>query len=108
MPFFEVYRTLCGRSHISRWSLIVRQLAMALCILAGMWLLGLGLGILLQERPDLDIFHAVHGQVSARVEYVTKVNIFHVAPLVMSSATLLFILSVTHMLRLIYRPLSRS
>lgn len=108
MPLFEIYKTVCGRSSVSRWLLIARQLAMALFIIAGMWLLGLGFGLMLHERPELEIIRTMQGHVSANLEYMTQVNIFHIAPLVMSSATLLFILSVTHMLRLIYRPLLRG
>jgi hypothetical protein len=109
MPLFELYRTLHGQSSLVRWLLISKQWAMALCILTGMWLLGLALGFLIQGGgTELDIVRDVHGHVSAHIEHLTKVNVFHIAPVLISCGTLLFILSVTHILGLIYRPASRA
>ena len=108
MPFFELYRTLQGRSSVTRWLLVSRQLTMSLCIVVGMWLLGLALGVLIKGGPQLDIVHELHGHVSAHVERITTLNVFHLAPVLISCGTLLFILSVTHILRLVYRPASRA
>jgi len=35
MPLFELYQTILGRSSFERWKLVLRQLAIALLILAG-------------------------------------------------------------------------
>jgi hypothetical protein len=111
MPFFEVVRTLRGNSSWSRWVLLLRQLAMAAGILAGMWALGLLLGLLLLARPDHEIAQIINAhivgqldQVAAQFERVAKINVFHIAPVIMSLFTLTIIITTTNVLRIFYRP----
>ncbi len=111
MPLFEIVRTLRGESSLARWRFVIRQLAMAMTIVFGMWLLGLALGLFVHGSPALDMLREMHGQlsdqVSAHVERITTINVFHIAPVIMSTATLLFILTFTQVLRLVYRPATR-
>lgn len=108
MPLFEVVNTLRGQSSWSRWALLLKQLVMAAGIIAGMWGLGMFLGLLLETRPDHVIARFVDTHVtthiSAQLEWAGKVNVFHIAPVMMSIATLAIILTTTNVLRIIYPP----
>ena len=110
MPITEIVMTLRGTSSIARWLLVFRQLTIAACIFAGMWLLGLFAGLL------FDIFTAAQPVVlgAARdlhthiVQTAFRINIFHIAPILMSIATLSAILTLTNVLRLFIRPLAEE
>lgn len=104
MPFYELVKTVRGESNWQRWILIFKQLVMAWCIILGMWALGLVLGLLLEARPDLEIARIVHTQVTGQFEQVTKINVFHIAPVIMSMVTLTIIITTTNVLRIFYRP----
>ncbi len=104
MPFYEVVKTVQGQSSWLRWVLVVKQLAMAAGIIGGMWALGVVLGMLLEERPDLELAHMVHAEVAGRFEQASKINVFHIAPVIMSMVTLTIIITTTNVLRIFYRP----
>jgi len=104
MPIFEVVNTLRGKSSWSRWVLLFKQLAMAAGIIAGMWALGLLLGLLLETRPDLEVARMVNAHIAEQFAQATKINVFHIAPVIMSMVTLTIIIATTNVLRLFYRP----
>lgn len=84
MPLFAIVQVLRGQGKQEQCWLIIRQLAMALCIIAGMWLLGVVLGLLIQPGQAGDIAGVMNGQFAVQVERVTQLNVFHIAPLLMS------------------------
>lgn len=108
MPLVELVKTLRGQSSWRRWVLVIRQLALASGIVAGMWMLGILLGLLLEAQPDVDIVSIVNTEVAVQLERVAKINVFHIAPVIMSMLTLTFIIMMTHVLRLFYRPTERQ
>ena len=110
MPFLELYKTIKGESSLKRWGIVVRQLVMAGSILAGMWLMGLFLGVLLTISGGMEtekiselVQIAQIGQVG-QVAEIAKLNIFHIAPVIMSLMTLLVILILTQVLVFLFRP----
>ncbi len=110
MPFLELYKTIKGESSLKRWGIVVRQLVMAGSILAGMWLMGLFLGVLLTISGGMEtekiselVQIAQIGQVG-QVAEIAKLNIFHMAPVIMSLMTLLVILILTQVLVFLFRP----
>ena len=108
MPFVELVKTLRGQSSWPRWVLVIRQLAMASGIIAGMWMLGIVLGLLLEAQPDVEIARIVNTEIAVRLEQVAKLNVFHIAPVIMSMLTLTLIIVMTNVLRLFYRPADRQ
>lgn len=108
MPFFELVKTLRGQSSWVRWALIFRQLTMAVGIVAGMWALGLLLGLLLEARPDIEMMKMIHAHLAGHFEMASKINVFHIAPVIMSIMTLTIIITTTNMLRIFYRPVNRQ
>ena len=108
MPLVELVKTLRGQSSGRRWLLVIRQLALASGIVAGMWMLGILLGLLLEVSPDIDIVSIVNTGVAVQLERVATINVFHIAPVIMSMLTLTFIIMTTHVLRLFYRPTERQ
>ena len=104
MPLFELVNTLRGQSSWGRWAMVFRQLAMASGIIAGMWMMGILLGLLLEARPDIAVARMVNAEISVQLEQVANINVFHIAPVIMSIFTLALIITVTHVLRLFYRP----
>ena len=108
MPLVELVKTLRGQSSKSRWLLVIRQLAMASGIIAGMWMLGIVLGLLLETQPDVEIARIVNTEIAVRLEQVAKLNVFHIAPVIMSMLTLTLIIVMTNVLRLFYRPADRQ
>ena len=83
---------------------------MAGSILAGMWLMGLFLGVLLTISGGMEtekiselVQIAQIGQVG-QVAEIAKLNIFHIAPVIMSLMTLLVILILTQVLVFLFRP----
>lgn len=111
MPLFEVVNTLRGKSNWARWALLLKQLAMAAGIIAGMWALGLLLGLLLETRPEYEIAKIINSHIMGQLDRVTeqlglaaKINVFHIAPLIMSTVTLAIIVTTTNVLRIFYRP----
>ena len=108
MPFVELVKTLRGQSSWPRWVLVIRQLAMASGIIAGMWMLGIALGLLLEAQPDVEIARIVNTEIAVRLEQVAKLNVFHIAPVIMSMLTLTLIIVMTNVLRLFYRPADRQ
>ena len=108
MPFVELVKTLRGQSSWPRWVLVIRQLAMASGIIAGMWMLGIALGLLLEAQPDVEIARIVNTEIAVRLEQVAKLNVFHIAPVIMSMLTLTLIIVMTNVLRLFYRPTKRQ
>jgi len=107
MPFLELYKTIRGESNLQRWGIVVRQLIMAGAILAGMWLMGLFLGVLVAASSVADV-EKLNAMVqvghAGQVADFTKLNIFHMAPIIMSLVTLSVILILTHVLVLVFRP----
>jgi len=104
MPFLELYKTIRGESSLKRWLIVVRQLMMAGAIFAGMWLMGLFLGVLLASSSTGNTENLNHMiQAGYAVEFA-KLNIFHIAPVLMSLLTLSVILIFTHVLVLVFRP----
>lgn len=119
MPFLELYKTIKGESSLKRWGIVVRQLVMAGSILAGMWLMGLFLGVLLTASGGMEAEKMSElvqigqiGQVGqigwigriGQVAEIAKLNIFHIAPVIMSLMTLSVILILTQILVLLFRP----
>ena len=104
MPLFELVNTLRGQSSWARWAGVFRQLLMASGIIAGMWMLGILLGLLLEARPDIEVARMVNAEIFVQLEQVANINVFHIAPVIMSIFTLALIITVTHVLRLFYRP----
>ena len=104
MPLFEVVNTLRGGSSWVRWGMLLRQLIMAAGILGGMWALGLVLGLLLEARPDHEIARMINLHIAAQFEQATKLNVFHIAPVIMSIVTLTVIITTTNVLRIFYPP----
>ena len=104
MPLFELVNTLRGQSSWGRWAMVFRQLAMAFGIIAGMWMLGILLGLLLEARPDIEVVRMVNAEIVDQLKQVANINVFHIAPVIMSIITLALIITVTHVLRLFYRP----
>jgi len=110
MPFTEILVTLRGKTSLARWLKVLRQLTIAASILAAMWLLGLAAGIL------FDMFIAVHPVTTGLVHKVHthiihtafRLNIFHLAPIIMSVVTLVIILTLTNILRLFVRQLAKE
>jgi len=107
MPFAELVKTLRGQSSWSRWILVFRQLAMAGGIVAGMWLLGAVLGLLLQARPDVEVARMVNAEVAGQLGRVARVNLFPMASVMMSMLTLTIIIATTNVLRMFYRLTDR-
>lgn len=107
MPFCELAKTLRGESSWSRWLLVFRQLAMATGIVAGMWLLGVLLGLLLEARPDIEVARIVNAEVAGQLERVARINVFHTASVIMSMLTLTVIIATANVLRIFYRPVDR-
>ena len=108
MPFFELVKTVRGQSSWGRWVLIFRQLTMAAGIVTGMWAFGLLLGLLLEARPDIEMMKMIHAQLAGHFEMTSKINVFHIAPIIMSVMTLAIIITTTNMLRIFYRPITRQ
>lgn len=111
MPLFEVVNTLRGRSSWSRWGLLFKQLVMAGGIIAGMWALGLLLGLLLDARPEYEFMRVINGHITGQLDQIigqldmaSKINVFHIAPVIMSMVTLMVIITTTNVLRIFYRP----
>lgn len=109
MPLVELFLTLRGKSSIARWLLVIRQLVMAAGILGGMWVMGATAGLIfdlfIAEVPDPGLARDLHNHIA---QTAFRVNIFHIAPVLMSIATLSVILAATHILRFFIRPLSRK
>ncbi len=106
MPLNETVLTIRGKSSIARWLVVIRQLVIAGAIVCGMWLLGMVAGLVFTEftaaQPIVPgIAREVHSHI---VETAFRVNIFHIAPVIMSIATLAAILTLTNLLRLFVRP----
>jgi len=104
MPLFELIQTLRGRSSWSRWALLIKQLAMAAGIIGGMWALGVLLGLLLEARPDHEFVRMINAHIAGQLEQAAKINVFHIAPVIMSLVTLTIIITTTNVLRIFYRP----
>ena len=104
MPVFELVNTLRGQSSWARWAVVFRQLMMAFGIIAGMWMLGILLGLLLEARPEFEWARMVNAEIIDLLDHVLNINVFHIAPVIMSIVTLAIIITTTHVLRLFYRP----
>lgn len=110
MPIIEIILTLRGKSSVARWLMVLRQLSMAACILGCMWLLGLAAGITFDmfanAKPVVSgLTQNMHTHI---VQTAFRLNIFHIAPVVMSIATLASILVLTNVMRIFFRPLSEE
>jgi len=57
MPFVELVKTLRGQSSWPRWVLVIRQFAMASGIVAGMWMLGIVLTLIIVMTNVLRLFY---------------------------------------------------
>lgn len=104
MPFYELVNTVRGKSSWARWALLLKQLAMAGGIIGGMWALGLLLGLLLEARPDQELIRIMNAHIADQIQQATKINVFHIAPVIMSMVTLTVIITTTNVLRIFYRP----
>jgi hypothetical protein len=103
MPFLELFKTLRGESNLGRWLLVTKQLVMAGTIMGGMWLMGLILGVVVNWSGAIGsklgkAFHLGY------TTHLAKLNVFHIAPLVISLFTLSTIYLLTHMMRFVYAP----
>jgi len=110
MPLFELITTLRGKSSLARWTVVLRQLAIGLVILGAMWLLGLIAGIafdlLVSAKP---VAHGLIRDMHAHiVRTAFRLNMFHIAPIIMSIVTLSVILALTNLLRIFFRPLAEK
>jgi hypothetical protein len=102
MPFIELLRTLRGRSSKERWRLVLRQLAMSALITAGMWLIGLLLGVIVEffnAGVNERLAHILHVEQSSGLLHL---NVFHVAPMIVSLTTLTLIICATLVMRLVF------
>lgn len=111
MPFYEVVKMVRGESSWQRWVLIFKQLVMAAGIIGGMWALGFALGLLMEARPDhvfAQMARDFHANITGQLEHASTINIFHVAPVIMSIITLSIIITTTNVLRIFYRPVAVS
>lgn len=103
MPFFELYKTLRGESSMARWHAVLRQLLMSGAIIGGMWLVGLVLGLLIKVPGIIDPANIDQFVQHASSESVVRLNIFHVAPIILSLTTLGLIFLLTRLLGLVLR-----
>ena len=104
MPLIELINLLRGKSSLKRWLFIFRQLTMAAGIIAGMWLLGLSLGLLMTTPIEMAVL--TEYSPSKAIDFAAlsdKINIFHVAPVVMSIMTLSVVLLFANILRIVFR-----
>jgi len=103
MPFLELFKTFRGESSLARWGVVLRQVVMAGAILGGMWLMGLFLGVLVEMASSADTSKITHMIAAGNSSGFAKLNIFHIAPVVMSLITLTTILVATHVCVLVFR-----
>lgn len=110
MPIIEMVLTFRGKSSVARWLMVLRQLTMAVCILGSMWLLGLGAGLAFGMFTDAQpIVSGLAKDMHVHlVQTAFRLNIFHIAPVIMSIATLSVILMLTNVMRLFVRPLAEE
>lgn len=104
MPFVELFRTLRGESSVERWLIVARQLTMATAIIAGMWLMGLLLGVVMEYFYAGETDKLEHLMQVGQSGNIAHLNVFHLAPLFISLVTLSSIVTATHMLRFIFKP----
>lgn len=110
MPFREIVKTFGGKSSVACWLAVLRQLSMGIIIVACMWLLGVVAAVV------FDLFIAVKPSIPGVVQDMHThlintafhINIFHVAPIIMSVVTLSAILTLTNILRIVVRPLAEE
>jgi len=110
MPFVELIYTIQGKSSLARWRTVFRQLSIGICILGCMWMLGLVAGV------SFDLFISAkpvaHGLIREMHSHITqtafRLNIFHIAPVIMSVATLSVIIMLTNLLRIFFRPVTEN
>jgi hypothetical protein len=88
MPIREAQRLLRGKSSRKRWALITRQWGLSLGIMAGFWMMGYMLTIVLPSSVQ----HAVTG--------TTSHNVLKIKPFVISLTVLLSVLSLVEISRL--------
>jgi hypothetical protein len=110
MPIIEIVMTLRGESSLARWFLVLRQLTIAASILGAMWLLGLAAGIVFDmftvaQPVALGLARNMHTHI---VQTAFRLNMFHIAPVIMSIATLTVILTLTNVMRLFFRPVNEK
>ena len=108
MPFTEIVKTLRGKSSLADWRLVIKQLSLGLAILAAMWLLGLIAANIFNLFASVKPTHAgvlqnIHTHITNTAFHL---NIFHIAPILMSIVTLSVILTLTNLLRIFIRPLA--
>jgi len=97
MPFKELATMVFQPDKPRKWRLAMRQAGIAVCILVGLWLTGLGLGHLIS-------LSATSPDVLGRVGVSSKsTNVVHVLMLTMSLGLLVVVLSAVQITRLIVR-----
>ena len=106
MPIIEIVMTIRGKSSLARWMFVLRQLAMGVTILGGMWFLGLFAGVVYNifasAKPVLPgLIRDMHTHI---VQTAVHINIFHMAPVIMSILTLVAIITFTNVMRIFIRP----
>ncbi len=110
MPIIEIVMTLRGESSFARWLLVLRQLSIGATILGAMWLLGLIAGVTFDffasAQPVVpSLVRNMHAHI---VQTAFRLNIFHIAPVIMSIVTLSVVLTLTNIMRLFFRPLAKQ
>lgn len=108
MPIIELIMTIRGKSSLARWYMVLRQQIMAATILVGMWILGLFAGVIykvfISAKPVMPgLLRDMHTHI---VQTAVNVNLFHMAPVVMSILTLVTVITLTNVMRLFVRQIA--
>ena len=97
MPFREAYRAALGKSDARSRRLVAYQTLMALGVVAGIWVTGWLLGLMLSSAPAVAAaVHGAHHVVVAHASNVVRVMAFFIA-----LATLAFVLGAVQVARVV-------
>ena len=110
MPIQEIVKTVQGKSSISSWLLVLRQLSMGILIICAMWGLGIVAALVydffVSTKPVAPgLIRDLHAHLFSTAFHL---NVFHIAPIVMSVVTLSAIIMLTNILRVFIRPLAEE
>jgi hypothetical protein len=106
MPVRSLVATVRGRAHEARWSLALRQAALAGGILGALWLTGLALGwVVVHLGPEATQVVARGGRSASQVR-----NVIQTSALALSLGTLAAVLMLVQVLRIVLptRPTERN
>jgi hypothetical protein len=92
MPFNEAILSLRGKSNKKRWLVVFKQSSIAWGIISAIWITGDIIGILVKKPAHLT---------TNNLQTIQSYNIITVKPIVLSSATLIFVILVVHILMII-------